>query len=231
MPTPIAPKLAECRCLTSVANNDVFEKVTGYKIKKGDAISSINYTRFMSKNDKDSVVLLYKSSLIAKKQAFSFDIKKNSVDEIETWYRLSNKAILFEKEYYFLHTAIDISKQKRNEKKLNAEIERAEENDRLKSAFLANMSHEIRTPMNAIVGAARLLEQEPLTLQQFGYTQIMRHVGHQLQSIIDNVLDMSRIVAGSLALPANTRLRRGKPLPSSAMARVTSGQSLRHSLL
>jgi hypothetical protein len=42
---------------------------------------------------------------------------------------------------------------------------------------------------------------------------------------------MSRIVAGSLALPAKTRVRRGKPLASSAMAKVTSGQSLRCSLL
>ena len=44
-------------------------------------------------------------------------------------------------------------------------------------------------------------------------------------------LSISASVAGSLALPANTRLRRGNPLPSNAMASVTSGQSLRHSLL
>src|SRR5438128_861374 len=44
-------------------------------------------------------------------------------------------------------------------------------------------------------------------------------------------VSMSLSVAGSLALPANTRLRRGNPLPSSTIARVTSGQSLRHSLL
>ena len=76
----------------------------------------------------------------------------------------------------------------------------AEQASQAKGQFLANMSHEIRTPMNAIVGAARLLEQEPLTLQQFGYTQIMRHAGHQLLSIIDNVLDMSRIEAGRIEI-------------------------------
>ena len=80
--------------------------------------------------------------------------------------------------------------------------EEAEQASRAKSQFLANMSHEIRTPMNAIVGAARLLEQEPLTLQQFGYTQIMRHAGNQLLSVIDNVLDMSRIEAGRLEIRA-----------------------------
>jgi len=78
----------------------------------------------------------------------------------------------------------------------------AQQASQAKSQFLANMSHEIRTPMNAILGAARLLEQEPLNLRQYGHVQILRHAGNLLLSIIDNILDMSRIEAGRVQIKA-----------------------------
>jgi len=78
--------------------------------------------------------------------------------------------------------------------------ERAESANRAKSVFLANMSHEIRTPMNAIIGLAHLLQRDNPRDDQAGrLTKIESSAGHLL-SIINDILDLSKIEAGKLTL-------------------------------
>ncbi len=69
-----------------------------------------------------------------------------------------------------------------------------------KSAFLFNMSHEIRTPLNAIIGYTQLLEKTPLSEQQREYTRIVQRSSRQLLSIIDDILNFSRLEAGKVSL-------------------------------
>lgn len=76
----------------------------------------------------------------------------------------------------------------------DAAVELAE----LKSTFLANMSHEIRTPMNAIIGMAGLLESTRLDHQQRDYAATIRQGGELLLSIINDVLDFSKLEANKL---------------------------------
>jgi PAS domain S-box-containing protein len=76
----------------------------------------------------------------------------------------------------------------------------AETANRAKSAFLANMSHEIRTPMNGILGMVHVLRREGVTPQQARRLDTIHSAGRHLLSVIDDVLDISRIEAGKLVL-------------------------------
>jgi len=87
------------------------------------------------------------------------------------------------------------------EERLREAKEAAEAASRAKSAFLANMSHEIRTPMNSILGFSQLLRQEPdLTPSQREYLEIIDGAGEHLLTLIDDVLEMSKIEAGRITL-------------------------------
>jgi signal transduction histidine kinase/CheY-like chemotaxis protein len=90
--------------------------------------------------------------------------------------------------------------QKINEE-LNLAKQKAEESDRLKSAFLANMSHEIRTPMNGVIGFSEMLADPELTpASRMEYASIIIDCSRQLLSIVNDILDISRIEAGLVSL-------------------------------
>ena len=75
---------------------------------------------------------------------------------------------------------------------------KAEQSDRLKSAFLANMSHEIRTPLNAIVGFSQLLPSAETAEEKKLYSGIINQNSDILLQLINDILDLSKIEAGTL---------------------------------
>jgi PAS domain S-box-containing protein len=93
--------------------------------------------------------------------------------------------------------------------KINSELtfskNKAEESDRLKSAFLANMSHEIRTPLNAIMGFSGLLKDVFQSREKTDeYIEIIESSGQQLLTIIDDILEISKIEAGQISISPAT---------------------------
>ncbi len=80
---------------------------------------------------------------------------------------------------------------------------RAEAASDAKSRFLATVSHEVRTPLNGIIGLAELLAGTPLDREQLAYVEAVRTSGAALATLIDEILDFSRIEAGKLDLSSD----------------------------
>jgi len=99
----------------------------------------------------------------------------------------------------FVVNVEDVTQKKQNEIQLAA-AKVAEASNKAKSEFLAAMSHEIRTPMNAVIGMTGLLAETDLSSQQQQFLTIIRQGGEVLLSVINKILDFSRIESGHVEL-------------------------------
>lgn len=102
--------------------------------------------------------------------------------------------------FSFGYVSLKIRQQQQLISKLNISERKAKEAVHVKENFLANMSHEIRTPMNAILGFTDLLLQEKLEPRSREYVETIHKSGEGLLTIINDILDLSRIEAGMMRI-------------------------------
>jgi PAS domain S-box-containing protein len=101
----------------------------------------------------------------------------------------------------FVGTHVDLTPQKQMEEELRQAKEAADAANRAKSAFLANMSHELRTPLNGILGYAQILGRDKsLTSKQKEGIAIIRRSGDYLLTLVNDILDLSKIEANKVEL-------------------------------
>lgn len=100
----------------------------------------------------------------------------------------------------FMYTLQDVNENKLLEIQLRNETIRAEQAYNHKSIFLANMSHEIRTPLNGIIGMLTLLEDTKLTTDQQDYISMVKECSYNLMTIINDILDYSKLEVGKITL-------------------------------
>ena len=118
-------------------------------------------------------------------------IKVNYVPDIDEQRQVRGIVIL----------SYDITQEKQNAEALQLAKESAESANRVKSLFLASMSHELRTPLNAIIGFAQLLAYSPkIPPEVRDYVEIIQRSSTHLLSLINQVLDLSKIEAGRMTL-------------------------------
>ncbi|WP_051678439.1 ATP-binding protein [Thiomicrospira pelophila] len=97
-------------------------------------------------------------------------------------------------------TFMDISREQSISDELRIAKDKAEKANHAKSDFLANMSHEILTPLNAVIGLSELMRDTDLDIQQTDYLNKISQSSHLLLSVINDILDYSKIEAGKLEL-------------------------------
>lgn len=111
---------------------------------------------------------------------------------------ISGSYFLLNEEENMVLTVHDITRLKNAERELTLAKEKAENADLSKSVFLANMSHEIRTPLNAITGFAEVLGSANTEEEKKQYQDIIKMNADLLMQLVNDILDMSKIEAGTL---------------------------------
>ncbi|MDM8567950.1 ATP-binding protein [Thiotrichales bacterium HSG1] len=146
--------------------------------------------------NKEEIVTEMRNADIEKRNYFEFKHKLASgeIRNVEVYsgpIELENHHLL----YSIIH---DTTAKKIAEVKLEQAKEEADLANRAKSEFLANMSHEIRTPMNAVIGFSDILASEITDKKQKGHLNSIQTAGKSLLTLINDILDLSKIEAGKL---------------------------------
>ncbi|WP_207665761.1 ATP-binding protein [Clostridium sp. OM02-18AC] len=132
-----------------------------------------------------------------------------ALSETPNWYRLSVKRS--EDGLYDLFQFTDITKEREEKAELTERLNDAAESSRSKTAFLSKMSHEIRTPMNGIIGMLTLAHAQLHGHVAESYISKAENLSAYLLSVLNDILDMSRIEAGKVELAQ-------KPIDLTALA-------------
>ncbi len=187
--------------------NDAFTRITGYGLREavgkrpGDLLNG-------PETDQQTVDAL--NDAVALGMPFRGEVQNRTKTGDRIWIETNQVPVIDETGAVDMIVAIerDITAAKQHEHEMVLARQAAEEGARAKSDFLATMSHEIRTPMNGVIGMADLLVESGLSADQRVYADTIRSSAQALLTIINDVLDMSRLDARKMTLdPVDFDLR------------------------
>lgn len=166
-----------------------------------EAIMGDNWWKVTYKNEKDAERI--KEAIIDyvfNKQKSFFDIFKQKIKTKTGNFKWIEWQLSKGVNDTYISIGTDITNRILTEIELKKAKEAAEKSLKVKNEFLANMSHEIRTPLNAVIGFTDLLLESELTTEQREQLETMRNSGEILLSLINNVLDLSKLESNKLEI-------------------------------
>lgn len=182
-----------------IYSNPAMETLTGYSREE---LLNLPLDNLIHPEMRDMVSARRQARLEGQAVPARYEMRLLRKDGESRWVDYSAGTTLIADKPTILGVMIDITERKEAEMALIQAKEEAERANRAKSEFLSRMSHDLRTPLNAILGFTQILEQDQSTLteEQMQAVRQVRTSGHHLLSLINEVLNLSRIEAGNLDL-------------------------------
>jgi len=179
--------------------NDAFEKITGFTLQdlKGKRLGDL-----ISGPGTDDALLANAREMISQNKSFTVDLLAYRKDRRPIWLSVYNTVILNDEGEVDIEVEIiiDITEKKEAEREMMEAKEQALQLSEAKEMFLSVMSHEIRTPLNAVIGMTHLLLDSNPSPSQIPDLNILKFSSENLLSIINDILDFTKIETGNMHL-------------------------------
>ncbi|MDF1516907.1 MAG: ATP-binding protein, partial [Lutibacter sp.] len=181
-----------------IYSSPAVEKMLGYKVKDimGNKWWKLTYENQQEAQQVKKAIYNY---VFLNQKDFT-DITKRKIKTANGDYKWIEWQLSKGANGTYISIGTDITKRISTELELKKAKESAEESLKVKNEFLANMSHEIRTPLNAVIGFTDLLLETQLNPEQRSHLETMRNSGEILLSLINNVLDLSKLESEKLKI-------------------------------